>query len=871
PAEQYAIQTGVHPAISTEKNIQMYRTQMKNIGFSYDWSREIKTCDPDYYKWTQWIFIQLFKNYYDLADRSAKSIDELIEYFEDHGSEGHTAFGNLEKEFTASEWQSFNTKKKEDILMNFRLAYRQTTYVNWCEALGTVLANDEVKDGLSERGGHPVVQKPMLQWSLRITAYAERLLNDLKELDWSDSLKTMQENWIGRSEGAQVFFEIAGHDDNIEIFTTRPDTIFGATFMVLAPEHELVESITTNTKEVEAYLEYVKTRTDRERIADTKRVTGAFTGAFAIHPFTGKKLPIWIAEYVLKDYGTGAIMAVPSDDERDQDFAEKFDLDIINVVDKTGYEDSDVHDKVGTMINSGVLNGLEVEEAIKKIIDLIEDKGLGKKKVNYRLRDANFSRQRYWGEPFPIVYDKEGVPETVSLDELPVELPELDDYKPTSEGKSPLARDEEWMNLEDGKKRETDTMPGFAGSSWYYLRFMDPHNEDRFASGKSVDYWKSVDLYIGGTEHAVGHLMYARFWHKFLYDKGYVPTVEPFEKLINQGMIQGLIEYLYLRKEKTNGRSHFMCAGIVKKEGNEEDYIKIPVLIDYVNNYGSPASYLDQNSIDQFIDSRPEFEDAIFECTRGVYVDGKFEAHRPENSDSHLLTHSEIGKMSKSKFNVINPDVVVEEYGADVFRMYEMFLGPIEASKPWDTHGIDGVAKFLRKFIDLFFNDEDQLDVSGDAPSKEELKILHNTIHKIEEDIERFSFNTCVSTFMIAVNDLRKLNSNNRFILTELVKLLAPFAPFTCEELYERLGHDNSIHTTNYPVFDPSKVKEEEVVYPISINGKKRGEATFSADADKAQIENDILENDIVKKWADGKSVKRVIVVPGRMINVVIQ
>ena len=708
----------------------------------------------------------------------------------------------------------------------------------------------------------------MLQWSLRITAYAERLLNDLNDLEWSDSIKAMQENWIGRSEGAQIQFKIKGHDEAIEIFTTRPDTIYGATFMVLAPEHDLVEQITTNNKEVEDYLAYVKTRSERDRMSDVKSVTGAFTGAYAVHPLSGEDIPIWIAEYVLKDYGTGAIMAVPSDDERDHRFAEKFGLKIIPVVDKTDYPNADTHDKVGKMINSGILNGMEVKAAIAAMIDHVEKEGLGVRKVNYKLRDANYSRQRYWGEPFPIVYNEEGVAQTMSLDELPLELPDLEDFKPGSGGKSPLARAEDWVTLPNGS-RETDTMPGFAGSSWYYFRYMDPTNDNAYASGEALSYWKDVDLYIGGTEHAVGHLMYSRFWCKLLFDLGLAPVKEPFKKLVNQGMIQGVIEHIYLKKEKTEGRSHFLCAGLAKRDGIEDDMIAVPVHIDFVRDYGTEHSHLNVASIEQFIKWRPEYEKAIFECSKGVYRDGSFESYGDEN-DSYLITHSEVGKMSKSKYNVINPDDVVGQYGADVFRMYEMFLGPIEASKPWDTNGIDGVAKFLRRFVSLFHDDEDNFHVSESAASKEAHKILHQTIKKVEDGIERFAFNTCISAFMIASNELKKLGCNQREILEPFNRLLAPFAPFVSEELHSLLGGQGSIHHTDFPVYDESKTIEDEVVYPVSINGKKRGDAAFPTAASKADIEAAVPDLEVVQKWSEGKTIRRIIVVPGRMINVVV-
>ena len=869
PAEQYAIQTGVHPAVSTNKNIDRYRDQLGNIGFSYDWSREVKTCDPQYYKWTQWIFIRLFEHYYDTDLKKARHIDDLISYFETFGSKGTNAYYENHDPFTSEQWRGMSEPEKSEVLMHYRLAYRKTTYVNWCEALGTVLANDEVKDGFSERGGFPVEKKPMLQWSLRITAYAERLLDDLQELEWSDSIKAMQENWIGRSEGARIFFDVEGHKDKIEVFTTRPDTIFGATFMVLAPEHDLVQEISTEKDGIDAYLKYVNTRSDRERMSDVKSVTGAFTGGHAIHPFTGKKIPIWIAEYVLKDYGTGAIMAVPSDDERDQRFAEKFGLDVIPVVDKSGYENEDIHAKVGTMINSGFLDGMEVKDAISSVIQEIENQGIGSRQVNYKLRDANYSRQRYWGEPFPIAYDDQEVPYALKDEELPLELPELDDFKPASDGQSPLARTKDWVNLPEGHHRETDTMPGFAGSSWYFLRYMDPANDSAFASEMALEYWRDVDLYVGGTEHAVGHLMYARFWHKFLHDKGLVPTNEPFKKLINQGMIQGIIESLYLRKEKTNGYAHFICAGIVERDGLEEEVVKVPILIDFVYEYGTPGSFINVDAIKKFIDWRPEYNEALFECAKGIFHKGAFTPHS-DAPDAHLLTVSEVGKMSKSKYNVINPDLVVAQYGADVFRMYEMFLGPIEASKPWDTNGIDGVSKFLRKYVSLFHDDQDQFTVSNEAPSREELKILHKTIKRIQDDIERFSFNTCISSFMIAVNELKKINCNNRDILESFNRLMAPFAPFTCEEVNSLLGQDTSVHQLEFPILNESFLVEDEILYPISINGKKRGEATFPSSALKEDIEAMAREHEVVIRWAEGKDIKRIIVVPGRMINIVV-
>ncbi len=871
PAEQYAIQTGVHPAVSTDENIKRYRAQLDNIGFSFDWSRQVKTSDPSYYKWTQWIFLELFKHYYNTSENKAKPIRELISKFEDGGSECVSAFHNQETSFSANEWKAFTSVQKDEILMNYRLAYRKTGYVNWCEALGTVLANDEVKDGFSERGGHPVEQRAMMQWSLRITAYAERLLNGLSEVEWSSALVAMQNNWIGRSEGAQLFFDIKDSSEKIEVFTTRPDTIFGATYMVLAPEHDLVTQLTTEDQkdEINDYLSYVKKRSEVDRMAESKAVTGAFTGAYAINPFTNSEIPIWIGEYVLKDYGTGAIMAVPSDDERDKAFATKFALEIIDVVDKTDYPGATLHDKLGKLINSDFLNGMEVPNAIQHMFDEIEKRGLGAKKINYKLRDANFSRQRYWGEPFPIKFDNENVSYGLESDELPLELPDLEDFKPTSSGQSPLARLEDWTTTSDGKSRETDTMPGYAGSSWYFLRYMDANNEEAFAGKEALDYWQDVDLYIGGTEHAVGHLMYSRFWHKFLYDLGLVPTKEPFKKLINQGMIQGVIEYMYLAKEKEDGRSKFVCAGIVSDTNTEEDHAKIPVFVEFVQNYGSQDSFMNIDSIKKFMDWRPEYKDAIFVCGNGTYESGNF-TPKQDATGSHLVTKSEVGKMSKRYFNVVNPDDVVAHYGADCFRMYEMFLGPIEQSKPWDTKGIDGISKFLRKYWALFFSEEGSALLTEDKADEKELKILHTVIKKVNEDVERFSFNTAISAFMTAVNELRKINCHKTEILAPLNLLLAPFAPFITEEIHEFLGGNESIHYKTYPKHEEKYLVESSITYPVCFNGKRRGEASFAADATNDDISAAVKELDVFKKHTEGKTVRKIIVVPGRMINVVV-
>ncbi|MFT4664398.1 MAG: leucyl-tRNA synthetase [Polaribacter sp.] len=869
PAEQYAIQTGVHPARSTDDNIKMYRKQLNNLGFSFDWSRQVKTSDPSYYKWTQWIFLQIFDHYFDNTANKAVSIPDLKAAFAKDGNAAINAATTQTAIFSADEWNAMSKKEQAEILMNYRLAYRKVTYVNWCEALGTVLANDEIKDGFSERGGHPVEKRPMLQWSLRITAYAERMIKSLDKLEWSDALKAMQKNWIGRSEGAQLFFNIADSEEQIEVFTTRADTIYGATYLVLAPEHPLVEQLTTPEQkaEVKDYLAYVNTRSDIDRQAE-KKVTGTFLGAYANNPFTNKKIPIWIGEYVLVDYGTGAIMAVPSDDDRDKAFATKFGLEIIDVVDKSMYPEASLSDKLGKMINSDFLNGMEVKKAIKSMNYEIEKRGIGKKIINYKLRDANYSRQRYWGEPFPVQYDKEGIVHSMEVSKLPLELPDQDDFKPASSGKSPLARNEDWVNEIPDFTRETDTMPGFAGSSWYFLRYMDANNDDAFAGKEAIDYWQEVDLYVGGTEHAVGHLMYSRFWHKFLFDKGLVPTNEPFRKLINQGMIQGVIETMYLQKEKEEGFAKFACADIAKANGKEK-YTNIPVHVDFVQNYGDQGSYLNLESIKQFIEWRPEFNDAIFECGNGLFHKGVF-TPSGEEVDAHLITKSEVGKMSKRYFNVVNPDDVVARYGSDCFRMYEMFLGPVEQSKPWDTKGIDGVSKFLRKFWSLFNDRDNGFEVADGEPTKDELKVLHTAIKKVTEDIERFSFNTCVAAFMIATNDLIKLKSNNRTVLTDLVKLIAPFAPHMAEELWMQLGHEASVHAADYPLFDEKHLVEDEVEYPISINGKTRGKATFPSTASKDELEKLAMDLEVVKKWTEGKTVRKIIVVPKRMINVVV-
>ena len=902
PAEQFAIQTGIHPRISTEKNMKRYREQLDLLGFSFDWSRRVSTADPSYYKWTQWIFTQLFEHYYDLDKNQSRPITELETIFSVEGNANVRAANNQEHTFDQNEWYAMSNKEKADVLMNYRLAYRKVGYVNWCEELGTVLANDQVKDGVSERGRYPVEQRPMTQWYLRITAYAERLLNDLNDINWSEALKTIQSNWIGRSEGASIFFEVVDSKEKIEVFTTRPDTIFGATYMVLAPEHDLVDQLTTAEQRsaVDQYLDYVKSRSEVERMAE-KKVTGEFTGAYAINPFTEDKIPIWIGEYVLKDYGTGAIMAVPSDDERDQVFATKFNLPIIDVVDKTNHPGATLHDKVGTIINSGFITGMEVPEAIRAVCDRVDAMGIGESRINYKLRDANFGRQRYWGEPFPVVYDPEGIAHVLPLDRLPVTLPQVDDFQPRKGERSPLQRAEDWVELDNGFVRETDVMPAVAGSSWYYLRYMDPGNEDAFASQDAVNYWRDVDLYVGGAEHAVAHLMYARFWHKFLYDKGLVPTKEPFQQLVNQGMIQGTITYLHralfvkaddwrddLCKDDytndtfkkvwvnadTTNKSPYQHpsqgAGYLFLPADDVEYHKSMTPLPYVREIGTDKEknfYLYRSDLQQL---DPESD------TNAAYLQQQFtlaqnaDWQTDEAGEARLLLSFEIGKMSKSKYNVVNPDEVVEQYGVDTFRMYEMFLGPIEQAKPWDTNGMNGVYKFLRRFWEMFHDSEATFSVSDATPTPAELKILHTCIKQVNDDIERFSFNTCVSAFMSASNELRKLNCNKRSILEPIVRLIAPFAPHIAEELWQLLGQQGSVHHSNYPQAEAKYLVEDSVEYPIAINGKKRAVVSFPADANKATLEKEALALEDIQKYLEGKTVRKVIVVPKRMVNIVV-
>ncbi|MBI1308155.1 MAG: leucine--tRNA ligase [Bacteroidetes bacterium] len=873
PAEQYAIQTGQHPAKTTEDNIKRYRKQLDRVGFSFDWTREVRTCDADYYQWTQWIFKQFFNHWYNSRSGKAEPIDNLVAIFEHEGNINVLHQGDEAPKFIAEEWLDFSVAKKEDILQKYRLAFRKKTTVNWCEELGTVLANEEVKDGVSERGGYPVVKKSMWQWFLRITAYADRLLKGLDTIDWSDSIKDMQRNWIGKSEGALVHFSIDGKTEKLPIFTTRPDTIFGATFMVLAPEHEWALTLpdADHKAEVKQYVEHALNRSERDRMSDVKHVTGVFTGRYCKHPFTGELIPIWIADYVLGGYGTGAVMAVPAHDSRDFAFAKQFNLPVIQVIEGSEpFDGSASYDaKEGRCIKSDFLNGLPVKEAIQKAIEAVEEKRIGSRQVNYRLRDAGFGRQRYWGEPIPILY-VDDVPTPLADRDLPLELPEVSSYKPTGTGESPLAALDTWVETEDGN-RETDTMPGWAGSSWYFLRYMDPENEDVLASREAISYWGQVDLYVGGAEHATGHLLYSRFWTKFLYDIGIVPFEEPFKKLVNQGMIQGVVESLYLKKEKVDGQSVFTCTSLLTPEKIEEEYTKIPILVDFVQDYektDSP-SYLNLESLKLFVDWRPEFQNAVFECSNGTWQNGIFDP-KAKSYEPKFFTVSEVGKMSKRWFNVVNPDDICEEYGADTLRLYEMFLGPLEDSKPWSISGIDGVYRFLRKFWKLFVDKNGNYIPDESTPSKESLKTLHATIKKISDDIERISFNTCVSTFMIAVNELSAQECKSKEILDSMLILLSPFAPHIAEELWEAGGHTNSIVLAQWPRFQEKYLVEDSKLYPVSINGKTRTQLEFPLDMPKEEMEKHVLADEVVVKWLEGKTPKKVIIVPGRIINLVV-
>lgn len=834
PAEQYAVQTGQHPAVTTKNNIARYREQLDKIGFSYDWSREVQTCDPEYYKWTQWAFVKMFKSYYCNQARQARPIDELIGLFSQQGTTGLDLACTEPMSFSADEWNAKTGKEQQEILMNYRIAYLGDTMVNWCPQLGTVLANDEVSEGLSIRGGYPVEQKKMRQWCLRVSAYAQRLLDGLDDVDWTESLKETQRNWIGRSVGAEMKFKTSG-GLSFDIFTTRADTIFGVTFMVLAPESELVEQLTTagQRQAVDEYILKTKKRTERERIAD-KSVSGVFSGSYALHPFTGEPLPVWISDYVLAGYGTGAIMAVPGHDSRDYAFAKHFNLPIIPLIEGCDISEESFDAKEGIMMNSDFLNGLSVKEAIAKAVDEVEKRKLGYRKVNFRLRDAIFSRQRYWGEPFPVYY-KEGMPYTLDEDELPLELPEVDKYLPTESGEPPLGRARNWQTKE-GYPLELSTMPGFAGSSAYYLRYMDPRNDRALVSEEANEYWRNVDLYIGGTEHATGHLIYSRFWNKFLFDLGVSCEQEPFRKLVNQGMIQGRSNFVYRIKE-TNTFVSLNLKG-------QYDVTPIHVDVNIVHN--------DILDIEAFRNWNPEYKNAQFILEEGKYICGWA-----------------VEKMSKSMYNVVNPDVIVENYGADTLRLYEMFLGPLELSKPWDTNGIDGVHRFLRRLWNLF-QSNGEFCVSDEEPTKEELKALHKLIKKVAFDIENFSFNTSVSAFMICVNELSQLKCNKKTVLSDLLVCLAPFAPHITEELWHRLGNKQTICDAKFPELNEEYLKEDLFSYSISFNGKSRYVLDFPADASNVEIEKAVLEHPNSQKWLDGKSPKKVIVVPKKIVNIVV-
>ena len=929
PAEQYAIEHGIHPAVSTENNISNFRKQLDNIGFSFDWSREVRTSDPKFYKWTQWIFLQLFKSFYNRSTGKAEPIDNLIAAFEKGGNNNHPVpdakfeirnpdFEILHGKFSADQWTAFSEKTKHDILMEYRLAYCGYGEVNWCEALGTVLANDEVINGVSERGGYPVVKKKLRQWYLRITEYADRLLEGLMAVDFSESMKEMQTNWIGKSEGAEISFtlqasghkaeslQLAANSLKLTAYTTRPDTIFGVDFMVIAPEHELVEQITTAEQKpaVEEYITYVKSRSERERMAE-KKISGVFTGAYCIHPFSEREIPVWISEYVLIGYGTGAIMGVPCGDERDHKFAKHFGLEITNIIGSHYDGDEANPTKDAILENSGFLNGMVMRDAIGVVIQKLEESGIGERKINYKMRDAAFSRQRYWGEPFPITW-KNGIAYPLDEKDLPLELPHVESYQPGPEGEGPLANIPEWT----AKNLETNTMPGYAGSSWYFLRYMDPDNEKEFCDRKFSDYWGQVDLYIGGTEHAVGHLLYSRMWTKFLYDRGWIGYQEPYKRLVNQGMITGISQFIY-RYDYIRGREVFederpsgsnslpfgiplpLHDGVHETytfyrsadnipEQIKEDFTLVHVPVDCVEN--------GVLNIQQLINRYPDrYEDAVFTRRDGYYLNGKWYEDkdgdpkirilRKEIEPLKFLTTSAVEKMSKSKLNVVNPDDIIEKYGADTFRMYEMFLGPVEMSKPWDTKGIEGVHRFLKKFWRLFKDDEkpegsDWL-VKDEEATNEELKVLHKAIKKIEEDTERFSFNTGVSAFMIATNELTDLKCHKRSILEPLVILLAPYAPHIAEELYQQLRSSKisegaSVVDAAFPRFEEKYVKESSKTYPVAINGKTRTELTIALDATQEQVEEMVLSNDVVKKWMDGKSPKKVIYVKNKMVNVVV-
>ncbi|MDX2197136.1 MAG: leucine--tRNA ligase [Cytophagales bacterium] len=840
PAEQYAVQTGQHPAVTTEQNIRRYRTQLDNIGFSYDWDREIRTCSPQYYKWTQWIFTKLFNCWYDSAQGKAQPIEMLYNIFASRGNMNlNIPCNEHTSSFTAEQWNNYSETQKYKISLNYRLAYLSDTYVNWCSALGTVLANEEVKDGLSERGGHPVIRKLMPQWQLRITAYADRLLQGLHEIDWPEAIKEQQRNWIGRSQGCMLTFNIKNSNLSIQVFTTRADTIFGVTYLTLAPEHELITQITTpeQADKVQKYVQYAKNRSERERMADVKTISGEYTGAYAINPFNGEPIPVWIGEYVLAGYGTGAVMAVPSSDVRDYAFAKYFNIPIIKVQEgeNTDISKENFDPKAGTMINSEFLNGMNVKQALDAAIKKAEELGVGYAKINYKMRDSIFSRQRYWGEPFPVYY-KEGMPYLIDEKNLPVLLPEIDDYKPTEDGEPPLARAAHWK-YNGIYPFETSTMPGWAGSSWYFLRYMEPDNDKEPVNKQIAQYWQDVDLYIGGSEHATGHLLYSRFWQHFLYDLGIVPTKEYARKLVNQGMIQGRSNYVY----RVAGQNTFVSFNL----RNQYDTTPIYVDVSMVEN--------DVLDIEKFKEWRAEYADAQFICENDKYICGY-----------------EVEKMSKSKYNVVNPDDIVAQYGADTLRLYEMFLGPLEMSKPWSTASISGVYRFLKNVWKLFYDENGNFLPNDEIPGEASQRILHKTIKKIEEDIDRLSLNTSVSTFMVCVNELTDMQCRSKALLQDFLIILSPYAPHICEELWQACGNNKSIAYAPFPEWDNSKIKENSFEYPISVNGKLRHKMTFALDTLPHDIEKEILAANEIIKWTDGKPPKKVIVVPGKIVNVVV-
>lgn len=840
PAEQYAIQTGQHPAITTEQNITRYTEQLKNIGFAFDWSKEVRTSNPDYYKWTQWIFMQLFNSYYDQDADKALAIDTLISRFEKEGNTNVKAVCDDETpKFTAEEWSAFSEREKQEMLLKYRLTFLAETTVNWCAALGTVLSNDEVKDGFSERGGHPVERKKMMQWSMRITAYADRLLKGLDKIDWSEPIKEMQRNWIGKSIGADVVFQVKDSDQTIKVFTTRVDTIYGVTYLALAPESDLAAALITEDQreKAEAYIEVAKNRSERERMSDVKTISGAFTGSYAINPFNGEEIQVWVADYVLAGYGTGAVMAVPAHDERDYNFAKHFGLEIRQVIEGS-MEEGSFPGKGGLIINSGFISNLYMKDAMAKAIEFLEEKGIGKGKIQYRMRDAIFTRQRYWGEPLP-VYFKEGLPYLIEEKDLPLVLPEVDKYLPTEDGEPPLARAKDWIyTTADGEyPLERSTMPGWAGSSWYFFRYTDPKNESEFANKAITDYWGAVDLYIGGSEHATGHLLYSRFWTKFLYDLGVVSIDEPFQKMINQGMIQGRSNFVY----RVKGTNQFVSKGLKDQYDTFDMHVDVNIV------------YNDQLNLEKFKAWRPDLADAEFILEDGKYICG-----------------SEVEKMSKSKYNVVNPDDIIERYGADTLRLYEMFLGPLEQFKPWNTNGIDGVFKFLRKLWNLYHSNSGEFQVSDAEPSKEEYKALHKALKKMEEDMANFSFNTSVSSFMICVNELTALKSNKRKVLEPIALLVSPYAPHIAEELWSLLGHEHSITEASFPVFDESYLKESAFEYPVMINGKMRAKLNLDLSLSKDEIQEAALADETVQKWLEGKAPKKIIIVPGKIVNLVI-